>query len=559
MKIKNECYKLLLPIFWILKEIKYFIPGLILIMLIEAAGALSGVAIAISSKNMVDYAVAGNLSLACIAAVFFGGVILLNLGMRIGRSLLGVKISEKMSNTIRQRFFNKLMNTEWLALSAYHSGDLLTRLTSDVGAIVNCVVSVIPGILGLGVQLVAAFLTLLHYEPRLAVLAFILGPVTVLFSRVWGRKLKNLQIKVQESESAYRSFIQEALQNITIIKCFQQQSYNQDLLQELHNTRMNWVIARNHTTLTASTIMGLGYWIGYFFAFGWGAIRLSQKAISFGTMTAFLQLVGQVQGPFSGLAQTLPQIIAAFASTERLITIEDLETEKAEENMPHVENVGIHFNQTGFCYTEGQPVLNEVSAEIKPGEVVALVGPSGEGKTTIIRLLLALLKPSEGELFFTDSFGNRYEVSAATREWITYVPQGNTLFSGTIADNLRYGRTDATKQEMEKALRTASAWEFIEKLPDGMDTVIGEKGLGLSEGQAQRIAIARAFLRKAPLLILDEATSSLDMKSEMNVLNAVKDLKPGCTCLVITHRPSALKICTRVMRLQDSRLADEAV
>lgn len=557
MNLKHEILKIIKFIGWIKPEIRPFLPGLAIILLINVSGALMGVATAIASKNMVDYAVANQLTMAGLAAAIFGGLIITNILMRVAESLLSIRIAESFSNQMRQRFFKRLLKTEWLPLSAYHSGDLLTRLTSDVNNITNCIVNVIPGIFALGAQLVASFLTLMYYEPKLAILAFIMGPSTIIFSRIWGRKLKYLHVKVQESESSYRSYIQEALQNFVIIKSFRLEEHNQDTLQDLHENRMKWILKRNRVTLAANNVMGVGYWAGYFLAFGWGAVRLSQKAISFGTLTAFLQLVQQVQTPFMGLARTFPQIIAMTASSERLMELEKMQTEKNVEPVPNLKSVGIHLRQVSFCYNDGKPILDKITTEIFPGQLVALVGPSGEGKTTMIRLLLALLRPSEGTVSFTDTSGGCYEASAATRDWVTYVPQGNTLFSGTIADNLRSGKSDATQAEMEKATRAACAWSFIEELPGGLNTVIGERGQGLSEGQAQRIAIARAFLKKAPVMILDEATSALDMETEMNVLRAVNDLGYHCTCLVITHRLTALRICSRVIKIQDGKIMEE--
>lgn len=557
MNLKNAMKNFWGSMCWIKPDIWPFLPGLAVILLINVLGALMGVSTAIASKHMVDSAVAGQLNMAGLAAAIFAGLIIINLLMRVGEALLSVRISESFSNVMRQRFFKRLLETEWLPLSAYHSGDLLTRLTSDVNNITNCLVSVIPSIVALGVQLVASFLTLMYFEPKLAILAFLLGPSTIIFSRVWGRKLKYLQVKVQESESSFRSYIQESVQNFIIIKSFRLEENSKDALQGLHGNRMKWILQRNRVTLAANNVMAVGYWAGYFLAFGWGAVRLSQQAISFGTLTAFLQLVQQVQSPFMGLARTFPQIIAMVASSGRLMELETMSMEKKARQVPYCENVGVYFSEVSFHYPAGKPILDKVTTEILPGQLVAIVGASGEGKTTLIRLLLALLRPSEGKVCFTDSMGGCYEASAATRDWVTYVPQGNTLFSGTVANNLRSGKTDATTEEMEKAARAACAWSFIEELPQGLDTIIGERGHGLSEGQAQRIAIARAFLKKAPVIILDEATSALDIKTEMKVLSAIKDLAYQCTCLVITHRQTASRICSRVLRIQDGKVIEE--
>lgn len=557
MNIKSEIQKIWKFAGWIKPELKPFLPGLAVILLIDVLGALMSVTTAIASKNMVDYAVADKLNMAAIAGAFFAGLIFINMLMVALESLLAVRISESFSNVLRQRFFKRLLETEWLPLSAYHSGDLLTRLTSDVSNITNCLVNVIPSIFALGIQLAASFLTLLYFEPKLAVLAFILGPFTVVLSRLWGRKLKHLQIKVQESESSYRSYMQEAIQNFIITKSFRLEKHNHDSLQSLHENRMKWIVERNRITLAANNVMSLGYWIGYFMAFGWGAVRLSQKAISFGTMTAFFQLVQQVQTPFVGLARTVPQIITMIASAGRLMELETMPEEKTAGGLPTLKDVGMSFRQVSYYYPNGEPVLDKITTEILPGQLVALVGPSGVGKTTFVRLLLALLRPSEGKVYFTDTSDGRYEASAATRDWVSYVPQGNTLFSGTIRDNIKSGKSDATLAEIENAARAACAWSFIEDLPKGLNTLIGEHGLGLSEGQAQRIAIARAFLKKAPVMIFDEATSALDMETEKNVLMAIKNLGYQCTCLVVTHRLTALRICSRVLRIYNGKIIEE--
>lgn len=559
MKLKKDFFQFREFVVWIKPDFKSFLPGLAIILTIKVSAALLGVALAIASKNMIDYAVAGALYSAGLAGALFGVLIVLGIMLRIGDSVLSLRVNESFANAMRQRYFQRLLETEWLPLSGYHSGDLLTRLTSDVNNVTNCIVNVIPGILALAVQLAASFAALLHYEPRLALATFVLGPSAVLFSRVWGRKLKQLNIKVQESESLFRAFIQEALQNFTVIKSFRLEKRNREVLQVLHNNRMRWISQKNRTTVSAETIISLGFWAGYFLAFGWGAFRLAQQAISFGTMTAFLTLVQQIQSPFAGLARTFPQIIAMLASAERLRELEKMEAEKKAGQVSKPEKVGISCRQVSFRYVQEKTVLDEINVDIAPGEMVALVGPSGAGKTTMVRLLLALLRPSQGQVFYTDAEGCLYEATAETRDWVTYVPQGNTLFSGTIAENLRSGKPDATPLEMEQAARAACAWGFIQKLPFGLETEIGERGCGLSEGQAQRIAIARAILKKAPVMILDEATAALDVETEIEILKSIKALNKGCTCLIITHRQTPLKMCSRILRIRDGKVTEEPV
>lgn len=527
-----------------------------LIIIIAAVLSLCSVSIAIVSKGLVDAAVAREGHQAAWAAISFAGLILLQVGLKAVASILSVRTLEGISNKIRKRLFTHLLKAEWASSSKYHSDDILTRLTSDIGTVANGIANVLPAIIALVVQLAAAFVTLLFLDPILAALAFVLGPVSVLLTRVLGHKLKQMHLKIQEAEVTYRAFLHESIQNVLIVKAFCIEENNTARFDNLQSERMDLVLKRNRMNVTTSSILSLGYWLGYFLAFGWGALHLSRGTVSFGTLTAFLQLVGQIQAPFSGLAQTLPQVISTVASAERLMELERMQHEQNNGMVPCWTNAGIILDNVHFAYGNDTPVLKNATFEVYPGETVAITGMSGEGKTTLLRLLLSLVEPGVGHIYFTGGQDEKFEACASSRRLISYVPQGNTLFSGTIEENLRIGCSDVTNMEMEAAVRSACAWEFIKKMPKGLKTVIGERGHGISEGQAQRLAIARALLHKAPILVLDEATSALDSYTEKCVLQAIRSLSPARTCIIITHRSTALGICNRVLKLENGYLVE---
>lgn len=413
----------------------------------------------------------------------------------------------------------------------------------------------IPSIIILIVQLSFSFCVLFYYEPFLAVASLLIAPIAILASWLLGRKLKELQVKVQESEANYRSFIHESLSNIMIIKTFCDEAYSSERLNELRNQRLFWILKKNRFSLATSTSINVAFQLGYILAFTWGAIGISNGSISFGTMSLFLSLVGQVQAPLIGLAQTIPKIVSILASAGRVIELQNLPSEQKLEQTIETEQIGVKIDNISFGYND-ENVFLDTSLRINPGEFVAIVGESGIGKTTLIRLIMAFLQCPEGNISFFNPQGQTETSNATSRNFISYVPQGNTLFSGSIADNVRMGRRDATDEEIIAALKASSAYAFVENLPDGMHTVIGERGHGISEGQAQRVALARALVRNAPLLVLDEATASLDEKTELEVLEGIRSLQPKPTCILITHRRSVLNYCDREIKIENKQIHD---
>ena len=550
----HDLKEFFIKIKWILSHAKPVIPFLIFTTVISSASSLISVYNTLISKSLIDNAIGGNTSQVIKYLII---MISITLGMMLLNpitSLLSTHASTKLNQNIQNKMFEHIEYSSWLEQSKFHSVSLLTRITSDVATISSTLLSTIPNIISILVTLLASFYTLIYLAPSIAIIAIFIGPFLVLVSRYFSKKLKDLYKKAQEEDVKYRAFIQESVQNIMIVKTFCMEKINMDRLIQIQNNKYN--IAMKNTKLSAMTglAMSLCSNLAYFTIFCWGALNISTGVTTYGTFTAMLQLYGKVQSPFSSLASMFPGLISTIAAAERLMELEEIPLEKSsEKEVIDFINPEITFEDVSFEYKKGIKIINDINLTIPYGETIAFVGPSGEGKTTLIRLILALINPSSGKVYLKennkkDSFNRDY------RNLISYVPQGNTLFSGTIEDNLRYGNFEATEEEIYEALKNACALDFVNELEGGIETVIGEKATGISEGQAQRLAIARSFLRKKPILILDEATSALDPETEVSVLKSVKSLPHKPTCIIITHRPSALNICHRIIRLEKGHL-----
>ena len=538
---------------WLVSYSIPYIPKIILTMTLGIVDTLISVGLAIILKKIIDGAASGGID-GQVILLYLGGVLLT---MLIGAivQLISTVLNERFSFGIRKQIYDKIIRSYWMDVKRYHTGDLLTRLTSDTEIVSEGIVVLIPTMIRLFIELIITFFTLFYFEPSLAIFALVLAPISCIICFVLGRKLKALQSKVQESESRYRSFIQESLGNLLIVKAFSNENNSVERLGELRQERFYWVFKKSKMSLISSSVLSLTFQFGYIGAFTIGAFLLAKKAITFGTMSVFMTLVNRIQAPILALAQTVPRVVSVLTSAGRVIELQDIPIETTERTNMDITQVGVKVEKLCFGYSD-DIVLEDVSFTVKPGEFVAVVGASGIGKTTLIRLIMSFIHSVAGSIQFINNKGDSEKVNAGVREFVSYVPQGNTLFSGTIRDNILMGKLTASEDEIEDALQLSASAYFVQQLPHGIDTVIGEKGHGLSEGQAQRIAIARALIRKSPLLILDEATSALDELTELEVIEGIRSLKPRITCMIITHRKSVLRYCDRELQIDNKKISE---
>lgn len=484
----------------------------------------------------------------------------------IGSSALQTWISQvrnvKLDNRLKQHVFRHLIESEWRGIEKFHTGDVVNRIEGDVSSVVGFATDTLPGIFVLLFQLVGSFIMLWWLDSTLAWIIVCVTPVFLLLARIYMRRMHKITRQVRDSESSVQCQIQENLQHRSVIKTLEQTDGTMGRMTGVMDVLTGQVKDRARLSVITRLFLSGGFSLGYILTFGWGVLQIWHGIIGYGTMVAFLQLSSRVQRPIMDLSKEIPVFVRCFTSAERLLELLHL---PLEENSPMPEfkdrQLGIRVEDVTFSYpTEGRsdsssagwcgerPVLNHFSYDFVPGQSVAILGETGVGKTTLIRMLLSLIRPESGTISLYTAAGEEQPLTAYSRRYFTYVPQGNTLLSGTIRSNLQMGRADASDEAMTEALRLAAA-DFVFSLPKGLDTPCGERGGGLSEGQAQRIAIARALLRKAPVMLLDEATSALDPETEERVMQNLGTSGHDRLVILITHRPSAAERCSAILRL----------
>ena len=546
---------------WIFSYSRRYKGAIVFYTLLGILSTTLGLVGAVASKYVIDIITGYQTSKLAVLIVVYAGSTLFSLVLSSLLGRVSLKLGIRIGNDVQRDIFDKIIDADWAALNRYESGDILNRFSNDIGTVGTNAVSWLPTIIVSLYRFAATFFVILHYDWIMAVFAFATAPALLLASRFILRRQREHGKQVRKMASEVMSFELETFYNMDTIKSFgvtdQYSARLRDWQEKFKKVNLDYNLFTIQTNVFL-TVLGSLVSMG---AFGYCLYQLWNHAITYGTMTLFLQQTSKLSGAFQSVIGIIPNFLNASISAHRIRELVELPKElhvEASRALRAKAEAGltVELRDLDFAYVEDRTVIRDSRLIASPGEIVALIGASGEGKTTLIRLILALVRPGKGQALIRAADGTEFELNAETRQLFSYVPQGNTILSGTVAENLRMGKADATEAEMLRALELACAWEFVEKLPQGIHTKLGRRGKGLSEGQAQRLAIARAVLRDAPVLLLDEATSALDVATERRVLKNIMQSNPRRTCIVTTHRPTVLNLCRRVYRVVDQTVTE---
>lgn len=534
--------------------------------ILGVASSTLGLVSAVASKYSIDIITGYDSDHLWFIVTVMVASALVGLLLRSVTSRISTKISLRVNNDIQAQVFDRLLGADWRSLNAFASGDLLSRLSTDVGSVSSSAIRWLPDLIVTAYTFAATLAVILHYDWVMALLALASAPFLLLTSRRLIRGMRTHQQEVRQVGSRLMSYETETLHNLDAIKGFGITGrYGRGFRsrqEEFRRASLDYNLFSIRTEILLS-LLGSAVQMA---AFGYCLYLLWSGKILYGTMTLFLSQGAKLSSAFNALVRTVPSFLSASVSARRIRDLYALEPEPVlpDDGLDSLASQGftVAVEDASYAYVPHQPVLTHADFRAAPGETVALVGPSGGGNTTMIRLLLGLIRPAEGRAYLQAADGRQVEVNAGLRRYFSYVPQGNTLLSGTIADNLRMVKPDASDAQLRAALEAACAWDFVSAMDGGLDASVGEHGHGLSEGQAQRIAIARALLRDAPVLLLDEATSALDVATERTILRNLAARYPHKTCIVTTHRPTVISLCRRVYQVSSGCLrlldSDEA-
>ncbi|MDO4466004.1 MAG: ABC transporter ATP-binding protein [Bacillota bacterium] len=546
---------------WIFSYSKKYKFAIVFYTVLGVVSISLGLISSIASKYVIDIVTGYQKDKLVILLCIMIGSSLFSLLFSSVIKRISARLSIYINNDIQADIFDKIIDSDWLKVGQYTNGDILNRFNTDVNTVSSNAISWLPTIVIAIYNFVATFFVIWYYSKVMACIAFMSAPFMLLMSRVFIRKQREYQKKVREINSQMMTFEVETFYNMDTIKSFG--------ISKQYGTKMrNWqqkykemYLKYNLFSIETNIFMSLMGLTVQMVAFLYCLWLLWNGHITYGTMTLFLTQRANLSSAFNEVVGLVPTFLNSSVSAHRIKELVELEKEihiKESHQLDAFEKFGysLIMNDVHFSYIENKKVIKDSDFMANPGEIVALVGPSGEGKTTMIRLLLGLIHPQDGTVRIVAQDGTSIDSNADTRHLFAYVPQGNTILSGTIAENLRMVKEDATDEEIIEALKIGCAYDFVSKMPDGINSIVREKGRGLSEGQAQRIAISRAILRDAPILLLDEATSALDVTTERNVLRNIVTQRPNKTCIVTTHRPSVLNLCQRVYRVVDNQVTE---
>lgn len=529
-------------------------------IVIGVFGTLMGLGTSVASKYLIDSVVSHNRETIVPSVCFALGLAVSQILVNTVTSRITSKTGTKISAEIRSDFFESMTMADWEEISAYHSGDLINRLEGDISSVSSGIVTFLPSVFTRIAQFIGAFGIVLYYDVTMAVIALLGSPIVFFTSRFMMKKIRKYNKQSRETNGKIISYGEEALQNIQTIKAFGIVGQYADNFRKLLFQYRDVKLEHDKFSILMSMCLSLiGLAVSYS-CYGWGVWQLWHGAISYGTMTLFLQLSSTLTSSFSSVVSMAPTAVSIATCAGRIKEISELnkesdtQAEKAGELLEAAQKgkLILKANNVSFRYKKSKDyVLKNADFHAESGETVAVTGPSGEGKTTILRLILGLVSPTDGDICFSTADGQLLNASYSTRKLCSYVPQSNDIISGTIAENLRSVKPEADDLQIIQALKTADAWNFVSALPDGINSQVGERGINFSEGQAQRISIARAILRSAPVLIMDEATSALDFETEAKVLKNVMTTDPNKICIITTHRASMLKYCTRIYKISE--------
>ncbi len=541
---------------WIVGCFKRYLPGVATVSALGATLSLLTVGIILVSREIINNAQAGITGdILRRNIIWLCAIVVVEILLNLMNGYLRARLSAKMDMHLKDRLFCKLIGKDYSEITRMHSGDIVNRFSSDVDVVVSGVSTIIPTTVSIITKLIAGIGTAIVLDPIVAVIIVIIGFIFPLLGRLMSKKYKHLHKESQRTNGIVRSFLQESVQNIIVIKTFMADNHIRRKL--LHYLRSNYLVKMKRSLLSVSTHAGLfgTFSLGYYGVLIWGALGIADGTLQYGTLFAFMQLVSLLRNPLQNISGLMPQYYASVASAERLIELENIKDEPApspaDRNEIYSKMRAITAKNLSFAYDERE-VIKDADFSIKHGIICAVMGESGTGKSTLFRLLLGLYSPTGGTLSLECDDGD-IAIDSSVRGLFSYVPQGAMVLSGTIRDNITFLSGNVTDEQLENAAKQAVIYDFIASLPDGFDTVIGERGLGLSEGQLQRIAIARALLTDAPILLLDECTSALDTMTEIKLLENLKNAKDK-TVILITHRTAALDICDSVIRVEDSKI-----